>query len=111
MALVIPIGRIRHLNVVVRIVTFSLFVLIYTVAAFGQATCTAGGGTPFVHAEGLAEKIGDITLTCSNTTGAPINSIVFVGIDATITNRLDANGNPGNVTITINNVPDAVTPR
>lgn len=49
--------------------------------------------------EGLAELVGNITLTCSGGTGN-INTFLFVEVNATITNRLDVNGNPTNISVT-----------
>ncbi len=62
-----------------------------------------------VHAEGLAEQIGDVTLTCNGgTAGTVVTSIIYIGINATITNRLNASGNPANITVTINSGAGAV---
>lgn len=94
----------------VRVLTVALF---FFILAFGleAQTCSAGGGTPTVHAEGLAEQIGTVSLTCNGgTPGTQVSSLVFLGVDAAITNRLDANNHPTNITVTINGAPYAITP-
>lgn len=116
MVLIIPNGRIHGLKQVVRIGTILLFALIFSISATAQINCSAGGGTPTVHAEGLAEKIGNVTLSCNGgTPGAAVNTIVYVGIGATITNRLDTNNNPTGISVTIDTgagaVPQTLTPQ
>lgn len=79
-----------------------------TAAAFGQS-CIAASDFPTVHAEGLAEKIGDIGLTCTGgTPGSTILTYFAISLNATITNRLDANGNVIGLTTTTNTGGGAV---
>src|SRR4051794_1456700 len=89
-------GRAGH----VRIIALALFFLIFSFSLFGQQpSCTVTGGSPTVHAEGLAELVGDITISCSG--GSPaITTILAVGLNANITNRLDASGNLTGITYT-----------
>src|ERR1041385_1762748 len=83
-----------------RIIGVFSLISIFSCFAFGQQpTCTVSAGSPTVHAVGLAEQLGDITFTCSGGSGT-VNTILFVGISANITNRLDAGGNLANVKIT-----------
>src|SRR5258708_24916040 len=83
-----------------RIIGVFSLVSIFSSFAFGQQpTCTVSAGSPTVHAEGLAEQLGDLTFTCSGGSGT-VNTILFVGVSANITNRLDCTGNLTNVKIT-----------
>jgi uncharacterized protein (TIGR03437 family) len=96
MALITPNGK----SGFVGIFTLAALIFIFSFSVFGQQTaCSISSGSPAVHSEGLSEQIGDITLTCSGGT-ATINTLLFVGTNAPITNRLDANGNLTNITIT-----------
>jgi uncharacterized protein (TIGR03437 family) len=71
-------------------------------AAFGQ-NCVIGESIPTVHKEGLAEQIGDITLSCTGgTSGENVITYFNVSLNATITNRLDANANVLGVTASVN---------
>ncbi len=84
----------------VRITPLVFLFCIFSSSVFGQQpTCTAGAGSPTVHAEGLAELLGNITVTCSGGSGL-ITTILQVTVNANITNRLDANGNPTKITLT-----------
>ena len=78
--------------------------LLSSFAIYGQTpSCTAASNTVLVHQEGLAERIGDINLTCA---GGPalgnISATLFVSLNTNMTNRLDADGNPLGITITAN---------
>ncbi len=69
-------------------------------SAWGQ-TCVFNGTNLPAHAEGYAERIGDITVSCTGgTVGATVSLTMFVSLNATITNRLDANGDPTGITFT-----------
>lgn len=73
-------------------------------AAWGQflPTCQVAANLPLLHAEGLTEQIGDVTLTC---TGGTANSNVLtylsLALNATITNETDQNGNLLGITTTV----------
>jgi uncharacterized protein (TIGR03437 family) len=85
---------------------FFLLIAIFTVAstAFGQ-TCVVGDSLPVVHAEGLAEQIGDVTLSCTGgTSGSYVLTYLNLNLNANITNRLDVNGNLLGITTTVNSV-------
>lgn len=62
--------------------------------AWGQSpTCVFSATAIPVHQEGLAEPVGDVNITCTGGTAASTVSLtMFVTLNATITNRLDANG-------------------
>jgi uncharacterized protein (TIGR03437 family) len=82
----------------VRIIAFFGFAF-FTSAAFGQQpSCTVASTLPTVHAEGLAEQIGDLTVSCSGGAGT-VTTLLIVTLNANITNRVDADGNLSNITI------------
>jgi uncharacterized protein (TIGR03437 family) len=96
MAHITPNGRAGY----VRIISLAAFFFIFSFCVFGQEpTCNVGVTTPTVHAEGLAEPLGNIQFSCSGGTGM-INTLLVVTLNANITNRLDVNGNPTGVTLT-----------
>jgi uncharacterized protein (TIGR03437 family) len=71
--------------------------------SFAQ-TCTTSvtsntGTIPFAHVEGLAEGLGDITVTCSGGTAGTVNAIIGVTLNANITNRIDGDGNLTGLTL------------
>ena len=93
---IIRIGRVGY----GRIISAAAFFFIFSFSALGQQpTCTVSALAPTVHAEGLAEQVGDINFTCSGGSGT-VTTLLAVALNANITNRLDANGNLTNVTIT-----------
>ena len=65
-------------------------------------TCDSKSTTAsVVSLSGLTEKTGDIVLTCTGgTSGTVATAQIFVGMNTNITNRLDANGRPTNITVT-----------
>jgi len=76
--------------------------LFFAASLFGQqASCFANASTPTIHAEGLAEPVGDITLTCSGPVGT-YKASVLVALNATVTNRIGTNGQPAGITTTVN---------
>jgi uncharacterized protein (TIGR03437 family) len=95
MAHITQIGRAGYLRILSSIFLF----IVFSVSGFAQQpTCSQSSGSPTVHAEGLAELLGSITLTCSGGSGL-INTILLVTVNANITNRLDVNGNPTNIAL------------
>src|SRR5579863_94933 len=89
----------------VRIISLLALVLIFSFSVFGQQpSCTESSGSPTLHAEGLAEQLGNINLMCSGGSGT-ITTFLFVSLNANITNRLDANGNLTGITLTGASVP------
>jgi uncharacterized protein (TIGR03437 family) len=84
----------------VRIGTLAAAFFIFSFSVFGQSpTCTASASSPTLHAEGLTEQIGDITVTCSGGAGL-IPTLLAIAVNGNVTNRLDANGNLTNITLT-----------
>src|ERR1700689_3829627 len=91
MAHIIRNGRAGH----VRITSLAAFFFIFTFSfsASGQ-TCAPSSTTPIVHAEGLAELIGSMVITCTGgMAGSTVTSSVVIQIPVNITNRLDSGGN------------------
>src|ERR1700689_3500453 len=67
-----------------RIISFAACFFIFSFVAIAQQpTCSVTSGSPTVHAEGLAEQVGDITLTCSGGSGT-VNTILSVTLNANI---------------------------
>jgi len=85
--------------------------LLLSLNAFAQSpTCTVSGTQNVVHAEGFAEPMGNITLTCTGgMIGATVTPSVSISLTTNITNRLDLNGNPLGITATVNAAPIAVS--
>ena len=74
------------------------FALVLPLAA---QTCDTKSSTPLlVSLSGLTERTGDIALTCTGgTSGTVANAQLFVSLNTSITNRIDVNGRPINITI------------
>lgn len=69
------------------------FFLFASTAAAQVPSCSASGHAT-VHIEGLAEKMGDITLVCTGgTPGSTVTSSFLVGFNASVTNRVGITGN------------------
>jgi uncharacterized protein (TIGR03437 family) len=89
-----------RLFVLLSVIVAALFVF-STVAAAQQPTCSPNSTAPAVHAEGLAERIGDITLSCTGgNPGSNVSLTLFVSLNTNITNRLDDNQQPTGIIIT-----------
>ena len=69
-------------------------------AASTSLSCTAAGVPAIVRAEGLAEPVGDILLTCTGTPGGTVSGNLTVFLNVNITNRLTAAGNLVGATLT-----------
>jgi len=82
----------------IRIVSLAVFFFIFSFSVFGQTTCTVSNTTPTVHAEGLAELVGNITFQCTGGAGT-ITTLLVLTVNANVTNRLDVNGNLTGVTV------------
>jgi uncharacterized protein (TIGR03437 family) len=96
MAHITPNGKAGY----IRIIAIAASFLIFSSAVFGQS-CSAGSTTPQVHAEGLAEQLGNIGITCTGgTAGNTVSSILQIQIPTNITNRVDTSGNLTGITVT-----------
>lgn len=90
MAHIIPNGRAGHVRIT-SLAAFFFLIFTFSFPAFGQSpTCTAGATAPAVHAEGLAELLGSVGITCfGGVAGSTVSSTVFVQLPVNITNRVD----------------------
>src|SRR5690349_17331788 len=63
--------------------------------------CATGAVNTIVHAEGIAERLGDIAITCTGgATGATVNINLAVFLNVGVTNRLTGS-NVTDVTLTV----------
>ena len=58
--------------------------------AQSSATCVVGAVPPQVRAEGLTERLGDVTLQCSGTPGAVLSGSLAIFVPANLSNRVNA---------------------
>src|SRR5579862_4792834 len=84
---------------------YSLFSLFLVASAFAQnLTCNAAAQPPLVRQEGLAERTGDIALTCAGgTPGAQITGNLTLFLSVNITNRLGAGKTVTGIVFTADN--------
>jgi len=87
-----------------------LFVSLFAVPAFSQTqSCAVTANATLVHREGLAERTGDLNLSCTGgQAGSNIAGSLFVSLNTNITNRLDSNGIPQGIVVTVNSGGGAV---
>ena len=97
-----PGGKSRTTNIVSRLTFLIAPLFLVSLSSFGQQpTCNYNSTAVLVHQEGLSERIGDITLTCTGGAMGVTQSLqLFVGLNANITNRLDSNGQLTGITLT-----------
>jgi uncharacterized protein (TIGR03437 family) len=88
---------------------FSLILAAFASGGFAQ-TCSVSSSAASIHVEGLAERVGDITVACTGGSGGTINTLVAIALNANVTNRLDVNGNLTGVTITGSGVANQIPP-
>ncbi|HTS48677.1 MAG TPA: IPT/TIG domain-containing protein [Bryobacteraceae bacterium] len=84
---------------------YPLFFLFLVTSAFAQnLTCNAAAQPPLVRKEGLAERTGDIALTCAGgTPGAKITGNLTLFLSVNITNRLGAGNTVTGIVFTADN--------
>ena len=73
-----------------------LFLAILAASSLAGAnvlTCTPSAVTPSLHAEGLAERLGDIVLSCVDGAAGPLSGNLNVFLNVNITNKLTPQGN------------------
>jgi uncharacterized protein (TIGR03437 family) len=94
---------IRNQRVILRV--FLLFALSFHVGyaqTRGPLFCTALATPATVRAEGIAERMGDIQLSCSGgTPGTVVTGNLSISLPAPITNRLTP-GTPSDIQVTVN---------
>ena len=75
--------------------------LLLPVAAWSQ-TCSPNATPTLIHPEGLAEKTGDVVITCTGgTAGTARAASLFAAYSNSITNRLAASGAPIGITVVV----------
>ena len=75
--------------------------LLLPVAVWGQ-TCSPNATPTLIHPEGLAEKTGDVVITCTGgTAGTQRAASLFAAYSNNITNRLAAGGAPIGITVVV----------
>lgn len=84
----------------VRLCVYRLLLVGILAGGVGLAqNCVVNATTNSVHAEGLAEKLGDISVSCTGgTTGATASLSLFISLNTAITNKVDVNGDPIGIT-------------
>src|SRR4051794_33703461 len=83
-----------------RILSFVIGWLAMCAPAFSQVCSVSATAIP-VHAEGYAEPVSNLTVSCNGgTAGATVSLTMFVSLNTPITNRLDSNGQPVGITLT-----------
>jgi len=72
----------------------SLVLLAFALAHAQAATvlCVSSGAPALVRAEGVAERLGDILLSCSGPPGASASGSLMAFLGVNVTNRISANG-------------------
>jgi uncharacterized protein (TIGR03437 family) len=78
--------------------------LTFTGVLYGQPNvCVPTAGFPGVRAEGLTERIGDITYNCSGVAGATITGNFLISLNVNLTNRLSAGNTLTGIVFTADN--------
>src|SRR5436190_5380447 len=54
-----------------------------------------------VSAEGLTERLGDVTLQCAANPGAPVTATLTLYFSAPVTNRVDASNNTRDAVLSV----------
>ncbi len=96
-----PVGRLRGLfKILLPVCLPALLCLTASAQTTSQCT-TVSTAAVAVASTGLAEKLGNIVLTCTGgNAGSSVIGELFVTLNTNITNPLDVNGNPQNISVT-----------
>jgi len=80
-----------------------ILLLLFSLGLCAQTptSCAVSAVPTIVHSEGLAERLGDITLSCTGTPGAIVSGNLNVMLAVTITNRINSAGYATDATLTI----------
>jgi hypothetical protein len=62
------------------------------VAQSNSVTCSLTAVPPLVRSEGLAERLGDIALSCTGRAGEVVSGNLTIALNTTVTNRISSNG-------------------
>jgi uncharacterized protein (TIGR03437 family) len=98
---VVPVGSGTHRGVFcnVRSCVLSIAFLLGVGAAQAQTggvVCTAAANPPLIHAEGVAERLGDVVLECMGAPGTVVFGNFSITLNVNVTNKLGSD----NVTLT-----------
>jgi uncharacterized protein (TIGR03437 family) len=63
-------------------------------AQLGSPSCNITAVAPVIHAEGLAERLGDLVITCVGTPNAEVTGNLAVILNTTVANRVSSTGVP-----------------
>jgi len=72
-----------------------------TLSAQTALLCSTSATNQVVRAEGLAEPVGSVLLSCTGTPGQAVNANLTATFPTTITNRVNALGNPVDQLLTV----------
>src|SRR5258708_9923172 len=64
--------------------------------------CTASAVPPLIRAEGLAERIGDIMITCSGVPNSTLTGNFTVALATNISNRISSGNTLSGIVLTVN---------
>jgi uncharacterized protein (TIGR03437 family) len=85
-----------------RVSAVIALLILISFQASGQTCIQSLSPVPVLRVEGLAESVGSVTLTCTGgTLASTATATLLVTMSSNITNRLDANGNPTNISVTV----------
>ncbi len=76
------------------VLSFSLFLLSIGIAQPQSTfTCSTGAVNPALHAEGIAEVLGDILINCSGgSPGGVVTVNLAISLNVGVTNRVSTSG-------------------
>jgi uncharacterized protein (TIGR03437 family) len=89
------------------------FLIVAVCGAYGQSVlnCVASANPPVVRAEGIAERTGDVVLSCSGgQPNATVSGNLVLFLSVNVTNKVAADGT-SNVLLTVNGAPSNVPAR
>jgi len=106
-----PVSRARgFLRLIAPVCLIGMLCLTASGQTVSQCT-TAASTAALVASTGLAEKVGNIVLSCTGgNAGSSVNGQLFITLNANVTNSLDTNGNPQNISITSTGAAVTATP-
>jgi uncharacterized protein (TIGR03437 family) len=78
-----------------------LIFLCFTLYGQNPTRCNVTAVPPIVHSEGVAERLGDIALTCTGTPGTKVTANINVMLPVAVTNRINAAGFSADANLTI----------
>jgi len=95
---------------IARLSFLAVAVLFFAFVGQAQPICAWSSTSVPAHQEGLAEAVGNVVVTCSGgAAGTTVSMDLYISLNATITNKLDANGNPTGIVV-MNATPVRLAP-